>query len=520
MIVNFSNIGSGSGGGSGMTPSQVQAMINNSITGKADTSAVTSAMTEISNTVSGKQDTLVSGTNIKTINGSAITGSGNLVVQGGGSVDTGAVQSYLTAATDSALTGLTGMKEGDICNLVEHNAVVPNSYEIDEGWDVTYNDTEWWKDRAGYNVEISFDAEQFEEQLVLQNIEQHNIEYESDDKLEIIIYINDGNDDYPLGISVDSAGTVYGFIDWEWVEVTGGTVSVAVPANVASVNIESNMWDFNLEDPEALYKFREFGSNIKYYYQNGEWTKLDKYATIKDVDNMIGAVDGSIQSTNQRVNTICAVTMNNSSRIQTLSGKSQTRFAASTTLPTGGSEGDVAILQQVDTGSSSISAISFNDFAYMAESSGITPGMSFTFSADTSMTNRLEVGVMYNVSGVRYFFQIGCDNTGQWYNILGATNQNKTSWDGSVVTFTFPSDATNISKYLQGGSTPNLYPLYIETAVYEIVQVPYTMMAGQWEHPVVSNDIYRVVSMSQADYDALSGNTDSHTLYNITGTTS
>ncbi len=34
--------------------------------------------------ISAKQDTLVSGTNIKTINGSAITGSGNLVIEGGG----------------------------------------------------------------------------------------------------------------------------------------------------------------------------------------------------------------------------------------------------------------------------------------------------------------------------------------------------------------------------------------------------------------------------------------------------
>ncbi len=486
MILNFSNIGSGSGGGSGMTPSQVQTMINNSITGKADTTAVTEDLAD-------KQDTLVSGTNIKTINNESILGEGNISIQGG-SVDVSSLQQYLTAATDAAFTGLTGMKEGDICNLVEHNAVVPNSYEYhDEGWDVSFNDTEWWKDRAGYNVEISFDAEQFEQQLVLQNIEQHNIEYESDDKLEIIIYINDGNDDYPLGISVDSAGTVYGFIDWDWVEITAETMSVAVPANVASINIESNRWDFNLEDPDAIYKFREYGSNIKYYYQNGEWTKLDKYATLKDVDNKIGSVDGSIQSANQRIDTICAVTMNNSSRIQMLSGNSQTRFAASTTLPTGGSEGDVTILQQVDTGSSSVSAISFNDFAYMAESGGITPGQSFTFSADTSMTNRLEVGVWYKVSEVNHFFQIGCDNTGQWYNILGTTSQSKTSWDGSVITFTFPSDATNISRYLQGGSTPNLYPLYIETAVYEIVQVPYTMMAGQWVEPATKDYVNNVV---------------------------
>ena len=50
-------------GGSGVTSGQVQTMIDNSI--------------------SGKQDTLVSGTNIKTINNESILGSGNITIQGG-----------------------------------------------------------------------------------------------------------------------------------------------------------------------------------------------------------------------------------------------------------------------------------------------------------------------------------------------------------------------------------------------------------------------------------------------------
>ena len=46
----------------------------------------TSAQTQsaITNAVSGKQDTLVSGTNIKTINNESILGSGNIDIQGGG----------------------------------------------------------------------------------------------------------------------------------------------------------------------------------------------------------------------------------------------------------------------------------------------------------------------------------------------------------------------------------------------------------------------------------------------------
>ena len=47
---------------------------------------ITSAQcqTQINNSISGKQDTLVSGTNIKTINNESLLGSGNIDIQGGG----------------------------------------------------------------------------------------------------------------------------------------------------------------------------------------------------------------------------------------------------------------------------------------------------------------------------------------------------------------------------------------------------------------------------------------------------
>lgn len=63
--------------------------VDNSVSGKVDNSALTqyytSAQTDtaISNATSGKQDTLVSGTNIKTINNESLLGSGNIVIQGG-----------------------------------------------------------------------------------------------------------------------------------------------------------------------------------------------------------------------------------------------------------------------------------------------------------------------------------------------------------------------------------------------------------------------------------------------------
>lgn len=57
--------------------SAVTAEISAAVSGKADSSAVTQSL-------SSKQDTLVSGTNIKTINNESLLGSGNIDIQGGG----------------------------------------------------------------------------------------------------------------------------------------------------------------------------------------------------------------------------------------------------------------------------------------------------------------------------------------------------------------------------------------------------------------------------------------------------
>lgn len=86
-------------GGKADTTAVTQA-ISEAVSGKADTTAVTQSITEATSgkvdsstytaytaatdtVLSGKQETLVSGTNIKTINGSSILGSGDLVVDAG-----------------------------------------------------------------------------------------------------------------------------------------------------------------------------------------------------------------------------------------------------------------------------------------------------------------------------------------------------------------------------------------------------------------------------------------------------
>ena len=55
-----------------------------------DSTGVSHLIEKIKSLVSSKQDALVSGTNIKTINNESLLGSGNISVSGGGSIDFGA----------------------------------------------------------------------------------------------------------------------------------------------------------------------------------------------------------------------------------------------------------------------------------------------------------------------------------------------------------------------------------------------------------------------------------------------
>lgn len=66
--------------------------VDTALANKADTSAVTESINEA---VSGKQDTLVSGVNIKTINNESLLGEGNITIQGGGGVSSGEVETMI-----------------------------------------------------------------------------------------------------------------------------------------------------------------------------------------------------------------------------------------------------------------------------------------------------------------------------------------------------------------------------------------------------------------------------------------
>lgn len=80
-----------------------------------------------------------------TINGSAITEGGNIVIEGGGSDEN--AQHRWTAATETDMEALTGVSEGDVCVLPPHSKDMPDQFNeyLSWGWDLfsallnTYN---------------------------------------------------------------------------------------------------------------------------------------------------------------------------------------------------------------------------------------------------------------------------------------------------------------------------------------------------------------------------------------------
>ena len=134
---------------------------------KLDSSALnpyyTSAQTDtaISNATSGKQDTLVSGTNIKTINNQSLLGSGNIEIQGGsgGSANiieiTQAEYDALTEYTQGAMYVITDAQEINMDNYVTTGAL--GSYYTSAETDTAISNAV-----SGKTDKVSVDSNEFE----------------------------------------------------------------------------------------------------------------------------------------------------------------------------------------------------------------------------------------------------------------------------------------------------------------------------------------------------------------------
>ena len=115
--------------GTGGTQSSVQSVINN-LTSNSTTDALSANQGRVlNNKFSTKQDTLVSGVNIKTINGSAITGSGNLFIPTGGGGGGSEYYAGANISIDNYVISVTGITGSSLPSLTAGTAI--NATKLD-----------------------------------------------------------------------------------------------------------------------------------------------------------------------------------------------------------------------------------------------------------------------------------------------------------------------------------------------------------------------------------------------------
>lgn len=118
--INNSSIISGGVANLGVTPDY-----DSSTNPLATMGAVSQGMNAIMGVINRKQDTLVSGTNIKTINNESLLGSGNINISGGGGT-----------ATDVQING-TSITSNNVANIVTEGAYNTNTNKIATMTDVS-----------------------------------------------------------------------------------------------------------------------------------------------------------------------------------------------------------------------------------------------------------------------------------------------------------------------------------------------------------------------------------------------
>lgn len=118
------------GGGGGVDPEDVVEIVESALTDYWTSAQTQSA---INSAVSGKQDTLVSGTNIKTINNQSLLGSGNINISGG----SGSYQ-YYTEDTENKTATIDVQTDDGLGNKSENRVFVDGGDIIIE----SYNETD------------------------------------------------------------------------------------------------------------------------------------------------------------------------------------------------------------------------------------------------------------------------------------------------------------------------------------------------------------------------------------------
>jgi len=194
--------------------------------------------------IDSKQDELISGTNIKTINGASILGSGDLAVSGSGAA-WGGITGTLSSQTDlqTVLNGkasgtgtANGTNTGDQTSIVgitgtkaEFDTAVTDGNFVFVG-DAVLNPEGWSVIVKSANQDVTNSAT-----LVNDTDLQFSVvaggHYMVE--LQLTISANNTSGDYKFAVNV-SSGTMKGSGLWHYISSTGAGVNAVVQANAAS----------------------------------------------------------------------------------------------------------------------------------------------------------------------------------------------------------------------------------------------------------------------------------------------
>jgi len=440
VIIDFYNRGGGSGG---VTTGEVQTMIDNSISGKADTSAVTT--------------------------------------------DLASKQNYYTAST---LTDVTNPQEGDICIVSE----VATEIEGANPNNVDFLDTV-----AGKKVRVAFNSEGLTNNTIAgytinnsgywgwgytaSTVNSRNTttgDWES---------WNGSNYEYTFPSQITSYNRNIGNNTNVWLQRS--TISI-VEENVA-FNFINGQWIRLLDTVQEMVNQGVEGLySISQTVENANWSgKTPSY--YGDV------LEGTICNNNG----VYGEVFNAEDVFLERKGVYQRSFSGTTDLSaTTGNEGDTYQMGVEGTGSTYVT-IEWSDFLDLFKNGGWVAGATYKVSADTSTSPNRQMTLVgeFTVNSNRQNLGLGWSpDPGFYYNMFQSDYDAKTSWDGSELTITIPEySGYRVISYMNEGYLANY--VTVKHLEREMLFENYTMVNGEWVK------LETVIELTLAEYTALTSYT-------------
>ena len=212
--------------------------------------------------ISGKQDKLVSGTNIKTINGTSILGSGNIVIEGGSSSGGEDIRFFtdftVEAVKQHASSGTTISNDAtDLMNAARNNKLICIPYaDVDKGYMV-----------ASYQF------------------------IEHDGYLDFRVALNEGGAEYSAYLAFTGDG--YAVIGGDKIQFATGYQEIEVYDGEAYCEIKDNSVCYIFDPVEYLYiSYLDdiiVGSTIKFI--SGENTTIETYDSLCWANGVVPTIE-------------------------------------------------------------------------------------------------------------------------------------------------------------------------------------------------------------------------------------